>query len=202
MENRKRLDSTQEPYLTTENIASILNLKLPSAKLYCSRAAKRGDLIRIKRGLYLKVNFEKLYSKMDFLRLSNILQTPSYISLLTALAFYDISTQMPHLSFEAISKVRTVSYTAGNTRYVFFQTNSRYYFGFTETNGIFIAEPEKAIVDAAHLCSFGKYAIDLDAINFAIFDYGKIEKYLKKYPLRTKNLMAKWRNQYGRLKTS
>lgn len=197
MSNIRRIEEKKRGYYTIEDIRQLLGLSSAATRLFCVRAIQRGELIRARRGLYLLPDYETWYRQKDYFRLANLIQTPSYISLLTALAFYDISTQIPASSYESINSTRTVEYNVGSSRFLYFQTNKKCYFGFTIVDDAFIAEPEKALIDAAHLTSFGRYSLDLNAINFEAFDYKKLEKQIKIYPQRTKNLIKKWRKKYG-----
>jgi predicted transcriptional regulator of viral defense system len=73
-------------YFTYEDVADVLGIGSNSAKVLCTRYSKIGLIIRLKKNLYtLKERWEK-NSQEDFFKISNILQVPSYISLMTALS--------------------------------------------------------------------------------------------------------------------
>jgi len=202
MNNIRRIEKAKRAYYTIEVIRQLLGISDQATRLFCTRAVKSGELVRARRGLYLLSDYETWYRQTDYFRLANLIQTPSYISLLTALAFYDISTQVPISTYESIASVRPLECNVAGTRFLYFQTNNKYYFGFTVIDNFFIAEPEKALIDAAQLISYGKYSLDLNAIDFSKLNEKKLEEMLKIYPKRTINLVNKWRKKYGTIKTS
>ena len=61
-----------------------------------------------------------------------------------------------------------------------------------------MASPEKALVDAVYLVSFGRYALDFAAIDPGKINTNAIGKASAPYPNRTKKLLR----QYGYLKTT
>ena len=58
-------------------------------------------------------------SQEDFFKISNILQVPSYISLMTALSYYEITTQVQREVIESVCVKRTLKKTIENTEFNF-----------------------------------------------------------------------------------
>jgi predicted transcriptional regulator of viral defense system len=197
MSNLEKLRRSMEPFFTREDIRRILDLSPEAANVFCSRAVKRGDLQRVKRGTYLIPGTEKNHTKDESFRLANYLVTPSYVSLQTALSYYDISTQITAYTIESVCLSRRSACEAGELRYIYWQTKKECFFGFQKKGDIFIAEPEKAIIDTANLIACRKYAIDLSAISFGKLDWKKITKWSKIYSSRTKKLLESWRKKYA-----
>lgn len=194
----KELEKIGTDFFTTDEISRILGMSSEVARVTCARAVAAGDLVRIKNGMYVLSSYRRLFEKKDFFYLSNLIQTPSYISLLTALSFYEISSQVSAGVYEALSPVRKSGYSLDGNEFRYLQIAEKYYFGFVREENFFIAEPEKALIDVAHLVSFGRYAIDTDALDMRKLNFDKIEKILEKYPVRTKSLLYSWRNRYER----
>jgi hypothetical protein len=69
----------------------------------------------------------------------------------------------------------------------YFKIKSPYYFGFVKMGATFIAEKEKAFLDACHLSAFGAYAADWSAMNMDSLDKVAIEELMKAFPDRTKS---------------
>jgi len=69
---------------------------------------------------------------------------------------------------------------------------------FKKEKDFFIATPEKALVDAFYLISYGRYAIDISALDAAKFDRDEIKYLSIKFPLKTRNLLKK----HGYLETA
>ncbi len=72
------------------------------------------------------------------------------------------------------------------------------YFGFKKEKGFFIATPEKALLDAFYLMSYGRYALDIAALDEMKLDRDEIKRLSREFPLKTQNMLKK----YGYLKTA
>lgn len=193
MNNLEKLRRTQGAFFTKEDVQRILAISSEAVRVFCARAVKRGDLERVKRGVYLIPGLENGMSKDELYKLANYLITPSYISLQTALSYYDISTQITPYTVESVCLTQNPIYEAGGIRYIYRQTAKKYFFGFQKIGEFFIAWPEKAIIDIANLVAYKRYAVDLSAISFNKLNWDKISKWSKKYSLRTNELLKSWR---------
>lgn len=181
-----------------EDIARALNISLDSARVSASRYCAQNILIRLKRNLYiLRENWSKL-TKDDFFQVSNLLQTPSYVSFTTALEYYGITTQLQSGFIEAAAIKRTRMYEIDRNIFNFTKIAENKFFGFEKINGFFIAKPEKAFADALYLSSLGRYSIDMEAIEFSLMNIKKISEILEYFPRQTRVL---W-NKYGRTATA
>jgi len=179
-------------YFTYEDVADVLGIGSNSAKVLCTRYSKIGLIIRLKKNLYtLKERWEK-NSQEDFFKISNILQVPSYISLMTALSYYEITTQVQREVIESVCVKRTLKKTIENTEFNFYKINRTLYFDFLKKDDFFIASKEKAFVDAVYLYSFGKYSFDFDSIDISKLDMKKIKKIINNFPERTKQTLKKY----------
>ena len=125
-------------------------------------------------------------STSEFFQIANILQVPSYISLMTALSFYELTTQIQRKFFESVCIKRTAKYEVDGVLFNFYKLKRELYFDFIKQGDFFIATKEKALLDAIYLYSFGKYSFDVSSIDMAKIDLKKIKKLLIKYPERTK----------------
>jgi len=75
-------------YFTYQDVAKILSTSEDSARVLCTRYVKQKYFIRLKRNFYiLKERWDNITPNQR-LGLANILQVPSYISLMTALSFF------------------------------------------------------------------------------------------------------------------
>lgn len=176
---------------TPEDLADLLKIRFGSAKVLCSRYVRKGLFIRLKRNAYaLEENWDK-FSQPDFFKIANFLQVPSYVSLLTALAYYDVSTQVQRNFYESISLKRSMRFDIQGTAFSFYKIKAPYYFDFRRTDEGFIAAPEKALVDALYLYSFGKYKLDFSALDLVKLNRKKIKEALKIFPAKTKKLAKK-----------
>lgn len=173
-------------YFSSQDVADILGIKKSSAVVLCARYVKKGLFIRLKKDLYVLRERWQRNSLWEFFQIANILQVPSYISLMTALSFYDVTTQVQRGFIESICIKRTAKYEIDAALFNFYKLKKEFYFDFIKQNGFFIATKEKALLDALYLYSFGKYTFDIDAIDTLKIDMKRIKKLLKNFPERTK----------------
>lgn len=176
----------QRMYFSLENLADVMNVTRESARVMASRYTSEGIFIRLKRNLYLLGQSWDGMSQTDFMKISNIVQVPSYISLMTALSKYGVTTQVQRNYLESISLKRSVRFELNGTIFNYTKLQKKYYFGFTKENDIFIAEKEKAFVDAVYLYSFGKYKFDAASLDFDKLNMRRIRAMLEVFPEKTK----------------
>lgn len=185
----------QKTYFTTLDIVNLFNINHNYAKLLCSRYVKRGIFIRLKSGLYttrVRWNFN---TQKDFLSIASMLQVPSYVSLMTALAYYEITTQILQNFYESVCTKRSINIRIENTEFRYYKINKAFFGGFKKIDDYFVAEPEKAFIDAIYLYSFGKYSIDISSLNFKKLNYLKIKDIISKYPNKTQKSFEKiWKS--------
>lgn len=191
MDNIRILERTGKGWWAGEEIASILGLSPAAAAVFCSRAVARGDLTKLKRGIYLLPSWIGSAPEGELFRISGILQTPSYVSLTTALSASGATTQIVSSACEAVSTVRSRAYEADGFRFLFVHLPDALFFGFRREGHAFIAEPEKALLDAAYLSSLGRYALDIAALDFGRIDRRRMAAYLKKYPERARRFVGR-----------
>ena len=173
-------------YFAYQDVAKILSITEDSARVLCSRYVKQKYLIRLKRNFYiLKERWDNIAPNQR-LELANILQVPSYISLMTALSFYEYTTQVQQKFIESISLYRTFTKDIEGVVFNYSRIKRDYYFGFSKKNNIFIASPEKAFIDSLYLNYLGKYNLDLSSLNLDKIDRKSCENILKRYPPKFK----------------
>lgn len=195
MEYLKLRELKEKLYFTCNEIAEVLGIKEDSAKISASRYVKKGLIVRLKRDLYiLREKWENL-SFEEFFSIANVLQVPSYISLMTCLYYYQVTTQIQRNFYESISLRRSKTYRIEQSQFSYCKLNRKFYFGFVKKDNFFIAEKEKALIDILYLYSLGKYKFDKYSIDFSKFDSKKIKMFLEIYPERTKNILTKlWKS--------
>jgi predicted transcriptional regulator of viral defense system len=193
-----RLNNISKFYFGYEDIAKALGISAGSAKVTASRYVKQGILVRVKRNKYVLRSTWKAAGREEKFMLANLGQVPSYISLMSALDYYEITTQVQRDFFESAAIKRTKEIAIDGSIFKYVKINSKYYFGFKKEKDFFIATPEKALVDAFYLMSFGRYALDISALSAEKLDRKEIRRISKAFPLKTRNMLKK----YGYLKTT
>lgn len=171
-----------------EEISQACGISLPSARVSGVRLVRSGFLLRIKRNVYVLKDRWDALSKEDKFCLANIIQVPSYVSLMTALDYYEITTQIQMNFIESIGIHRTKKVEVAESVFRYSKVNRNLYFGFVREKGFFMATPEKAFVDAFYLKSLKRYNFDLTSIDFSRLDLREIKKITVKYPQGNKRM--------------
>lgn len=178
-------------FFTTADVADVLGIKPESAWVTCSRYVKNGLFLRLKNNFYVLSESWRNISREGLLKTANYLQVPSYISFMTALSYYEVTTQVQRDFVESAATRRSVKFNVKETEFDFYKLDRRYYFGYERKRGFFIASKEKALVDAAYLSSLGKYSIDKASLDTGKLNAGEIRRILKAFPDRTSDMTAK-----------
>jgi predicted transcriptional regulator of viral defense system len=94
-------------YFNISDIADIFNIRMSSARIMCNRYAKKGIFLRLKNNFYVLSDNWEICSWEELFRISNFLQVPSYISYMSALMNYGVTTQVQQNYVEACTLKRT-----------------------------------------------------------------------------------------------
>jgi hypothetical protein len=159
-----------KPLFTQYDVAHQLGIKLASAAVLCSRYVRKGLLVRLKRGLYARTETLGHLDQIELFRIANMLQVPSYISLVTALSYYGITNQPSRGFFESISLNRTRRFEAGSLSFYYSKIRPELYREFVKRDGVFIALPEKAVLDSFYLASMGRYTLSGSSLDLMKVD--------------------------------
>lgn len=195
--NLEKLQNIDTLYFGSSEIARALSISYKSAQVTASRYVKEKRLVRLKRDFYLLPQKIKTISEDELFILSNVLQTPSYVSLTSALSYYNLSTQQMRSHIESIGIQRTISFKITDIEFNFNKVKKAFYFGFTRIENHFIASPAKALADAVYLTAIGKYNADFDAIDLEKFNKAELDEILKTTNKAAQNLWQKLTKNYG-----
>lgn len=194
----QKLGKIKKLYFGHEELARVLGISTASAKVTASRYVKHGLLVRVKKNMYVRREVWNAAGKEEKFILANLGQVPSYISLMTALEYYETTTQVQMGFFESIAVKRTKEIDLNGNIFRYIKIKGDLYFGFRKEKDFFIATPEKALLDAFYLTSYGRYALDIPALDSTKFKRDKIVSLAAKLPLKTRNLLK----NHGYLETA
>ncbi len=183
------LNRINKLYFGYEEISMALGITLPSAKVSANRYVNQGLLIKLKRNIYILREKWKVIEREDKFILANLVQVPSYISLMTALDYYEVTTQIQREFIESVAVKRTIEKEVDNTVFNFTKISANLYFGFKKDKDFFMATPEKAFLDALYMMSLGRYNFDIDSIDFGKLNRNEIWKMRKGFPVKTQKLL-------------
>lgn len=135
-------------------LLTLLDAKRERLALQINRWLQKGQLIRLKRGLYtLPQERREVSFSMEWL--ANTLYSPSYLSLEFVLSRYDLIPERVSL-WTSVSTRKTKEFKNPLGRFVYHHLKSEFFFGFEELKdefgrSILMARPEKAILDLLYL---------------------------------------------------
>jgi predicted transcriptional regulator of viral defense system len=185
------LNSIKKLYFGYEDIGRVLNISPASARVSASRYVKLGLLMRLKRNTYILRERWNTASREEKFTLANLGQVPSYISLMTAMDYFEITTQVQRDIIESTALKRTKEISLNGSLLRYSKVSQKLYFGFTRHQEFFIATPEKAFLDAVYLFSLGRYALDFAALDKDRLNRTEIMRMVRNYPLKTKRFLEK-----------
>ncbi|MFC1567245.1 type IV toxin-antitoxin system AbiEi family antitoxin domain-containing protein [Thermodesulfobacteriota bacterium] len=194
----KELNKIKKLYFGYEEIAKVFGISGSSAKVTASRYVRQGLLLRIKRNVYVRQEVWNAAGIEEKFLLANLGQVPSYISLMTALEYYEVTTQVLRNFFESVAIKRTKEINLNGSVFRYTKIANRLYSGFKKEKDFFIASPEKALLDAFYLMSYGRYSLDISALDVMKLDRAEVKRLSASFPLKTRNMLKK----YGYLKTT
>ena len=190
--NYSKIKKLNKLYFTCRDISRTLGISPESSRVTATRMVKSGVIIRIKRNIYVLSERWDSLSLEDSFILANLLQVPSYISLMTALSYYEVTTQLQRDFVESVAYYRTKLIEINKNSFNYSKINKNLYFGFLKSKGFFIASAEKAFLDAFYLMSLKKYSFDITSIDFNKLNMARIKVMAKKYPSLTRRLLVKY----------
>lgn len=181
-------------YFGYEGLSKALGISMDSARVSANRYLKQGFLVRLKRNLYvLKERWDALGIEEKFV-LVNLVQVPSYISLMTALGYYEVTTQIQRNFVESVCLKRTKEVEIDSTVFNYTKIDKRLYSGFFRVKGFFIASPEKAFLDMLYLASLNRYRFDRASIDLAKFNKASLKAMAKIFPKKTQRMLEQWKS--------
>lgn len=140
------------------------------------RLVSQGVLTRLRRGIYRTST-----SSADGAVLANLLYTPSYLSFESALSRYGVLSQVPYTITLATTR-RSKKMALEGTAVEYRQLRGDLFFGHRLEQGLDIAEPEKALLDALYLMKKGKLSLALEELDVSRLSPGKVRSYASRFP--------------------
>jgi predicted transcriptional regulator of viral defense system len=159
-------------------------------KIIVSRYSKKGEIIRLKKGLYVSKKYidnlkdESSYGEF----LANVLCKPSYLSLEYVLSEHNLIAELPR-SFTSVSLSKKTSFSNAVGRFVYHKIKKDLFSGFkvVKKNGFIILKASKAKALFDFLYFRKNILINKDLIgelrinkeNLSSGDWKEFEKYVK-----------------------
>ena len=181
-----------KPYFTVADFEKILDQERSSLYVTLNRLVNAGVLARLKRDVYLPE-----FKSMETDRIANELYYPSYLSFESALSKYGILSQIPYTLTFATTK-GSKKLTLADKEIEYRQLKKDYFFGFVLENSVYIAEPEKAVLDQLYIISKGGAKSNIEEWSLVGLSKVKFLKYSKKFPRVVQNKAKKLIKDFGK----
>lgn len=171
-----RLLTLRKSYLTPADLEKVLDQSRPALYVTLNRLVQQGVLIRLRRGVY-QVTFQP----PDLARVANLLVHQSYLSFESALSRHGILSQQPY-SLTFATRHRTRRLRLGDTEVQYHQLKGDLFFGYTIVDGLYLAEPEKALLDQVYLTARGLSSLAWEEMDLAVIDRDRLCDYAARFP--------------------
>ncbi|MGC8710731.1 MAG: type IV toxin-antitoxin system AbiEi family antitoxin domain-containing protein [Candidatus Micrarchaeia archaeon] len=150
----KFLASRNITVFTLNDATKIIGSGKKYTSLFLQRAIEKNVIGRAERGLYY------IKSKANEYEIASSVLKPSYVSMVSALAYYGLTTQIPRFIYVVSTKRHKPIKGIEGYDIIFKHVKQAMMFGYhKEANGnVFMADPEKAVVDIYYFAD----ANDLD----------------------------------------
>lgn len=154
---------------TVHQLGIQLGVRKTTIDTYISRYLNKREILQLKRAVYVTSDFYNR-NKNDIsytFYLANIIRSPSYVSSLAALQYYDLTTEAIHSVTSVTLKITREYHTrAGNFTYQSIKKDL--FSNFTLVKGrfdFFIASPSKALFDLLYFRTHQFRGMNLEGVN-------------------------------------
>lgn len=174
----RELTSTGKEFFTLADLEKVTGLARRSLKVSLNRWLKRGVLERAGPSIYVvtgaTVSVEVIAGQLYF---------PCYMSFESALNRSGVLNLVPYsLTFATSRKTRTITILERDV--VYRQIKEELFFGFGLMGAVYVAEPEKALLDLVYMVTLGKASLPFEEMNFRSISRQKLLDYGRRFPPR------------------
>jgi len=181
----QKLGQFNKLYWSVADLQKVLGYKSRQTLLVVlHRLVGQGVLTRMRRGIY-RISIHSA----DTAVLANLLYRPSYLSFESALARYGMLSQIPYTVTLATTR-RSKKANLDRRAVEYRQLRADLFFGHRIDEGIDIAEPEKALLDALYLMKRGRLSLPLEELDLSGLSYKKLKSYGARFPRYVRSALA------------
>ena len=175
LEILKRLNTLPFPVFTVADAARVIGEKRENVYVYLARMKKSGLIYEIEKGKYTTTK--------DPFQIATSLAHPSYISFLSGMSLYGMTDQIP-AKIQVVTTRQKKSVVFQDMEVQFIRFRKSRVFGFKKIKRgefeIFLAEPEKTIIDSLYLPKYAPVSESFSALLEGELDEEKLLRYAKK----------------------
>lgn len=143
----RTLETYEKPVFTVNDVSKVIDADKKYARVYLNRLKAKGVVEAVERNKYV------LAGTHPYVAATNLV-FPSYMSFLTALYYYQATTQIPGIIYVASTRSKK-SLTMKGYSLEFIKLKKKRFFGYSrdkfQGKFVFVAEKEKLIVDSLFL---------------------------------------------------
>lgn len=188
----EKLLGLDKRYFTGTELARLLDITSQSRRVVLSRLVRRKILRRLRRNLY-----EVMIRPSDILETANIIYQPSYLSFTYCLGKLGIIDQIAYeIEFATPRKTKRIKMKERSI--VFRKMKKDLFFGYTLKDNVFIAEPEKALLDTLYLKSKGLARLNEGGLNLRDISRAKFLKMSRPFPGNVQDAVKRLAQGMGR----
>ena len=187
----KVLKSIPKAFFTLSDLEKITGLDRKSLYVTLNRWVKKGVLDRVGRNIYTVAG-----EPVRVEAIAGQAYLPCYLSFESALSRFGVLNLVPYSLIFATTR-KTKSVTLLRRRVDYRHLKEDLYFGFTNEDGLYVAEPEKALLDLIYFASFGKTIIQPEELDIRSLSDRVIDKYSRRYPPRVNDALDELRLRQG-----
>jgi len=181
----EKLKFFNKAYYTIADLEKIFSLTRESLFVTLSRLEKAGEIIRLRKGLYQLAG-----KSFDLEKIASQIYQPSYLSFETGLAKYGILSQIPYvLTLATTNRPQKIIIQGRSVEYR--RLKKELFFGFSLENGVYLASPEKALLDELYFIAKGRATLDVEELDLGEIDRKKFWQMSKKFPRPVRKLARK-----------
>jgi len=171
-----KLLASNKRYFSGREVGRLLDINPRNLRVTLSRLVKRKVLCRLRRDLY-----EIILKPSDILEVANTVYRPSYLSFIYCLGKLGILNQISY-EIEFATPKKTKRMEIRSRTVIFRKISKKLFFGYTLKDNVFIAEPEKALLDTLYIKSKGLVDLDEDELNLGTLSRNKFLKMSRQFP--------------------
>ncbi len=173
----KQLARFNKPFWSVADLEKVLEYRTRKSLLVAlCRLTASGTLERVRRGFYRAST-----RPADEAALANVLYRPSYLSFESALARHGILSQIPYAMTFATTR-RSKRMMIGGREAEFRQIKKDLFFGYRLEDGLYVAEPEKALLDELYMMKRGRAAVSLEELDIDRLSKGRLREFALRFP--------------------
>ena len=157
--------------VTSSSLSKILDINNENTIYKIIERLEKNKLInRLIKGKYTVSNV----NLSDFEK-ANLILSPSYISLESALTYYGVLPQFTY-SITSVTTQKSKRFEIGGKEYEYTKISRNFYSDFVKKDNFLIATPEKALIDLIYLASKKLRKVELTDLDMSIIDWDAFNK--------------------------